>query len=388
MNLSGEPFVLLVATLSFILRKDCGADLLQICILTALRPVLPVFSFYWSANLTNRRDRLRPNLIGAWVLARVPFLFIPWVESVWYAIFCYAMYEFFNRSGIPALMEILKINMPKEAREKTFTFYFVLSFIESILLGLFMGGLLDLHPQSWRFLVAITALLGLSSVFAQLKVPLPLKKAPEAPAPQNKIIQPWIDAFKLLKDRPDFAHFQYGFMMGGFGLMIMAPSLAVLYANDLMLSHTQVITGRSIFMGIGVVLSSYFWQKALSQANISNMSLKILIGFGLFPFILLLAKIDLFWFYLSFLFYGIAQAGSHLLWNLSGTLFAKEEDSSPFSRVNILMVGIRGIVASFLGGLLCKFLGPTPTLVLGGLSCFIGAIYMAPKALESEATSL
>jgi hypothetical protein len=380
MNLSGEPFVVLYATLSFILRKDCGADLWQICILTALRPVLPVFSFYWSANLTHRRDRLRSNLIGAWVLGRVPFLFIPWIDSVWYVIFCCAMYEFFNRSGIPALIEILKINMTKDAREKTYTFYFVLSFIESILLGLFMGGILDIHPKSWQFLTALMALLGLSSVFAQLKVPLPFDPVPAPPKKvQNPLIQPWKDAFTLLKNRPDFAHFQYGFMIGGFGLMIMAPSLAILYANDLSLSHTQVITGRSIFMGIGVVLSSYFWKKALSRSNVSNMSLKILIGFGLFPLILLLAKINLSWFYLSFIFYGVAQAGSHLLWNLSGTLFAKEEDSSQFSRVNILMVGIRGIFASLLGGLLCKVFGPVPTLVLGGLICFMGAIYMAPK---------
>ena len=122
MNLSNEPFVVLYALLPFILRKDLGATLLQISILTALRPVLPLFSFYWSANLTNKKHLLRSNLIGAWVLGRVSFLFIPWIDSVWYIIFCCAVYEFFNKSGIPALIEILKINIPKDAREKTYTF--------------------------------------------------------------------------------------------------------------------------------------------------------------------------------------------------------------------------------------------------------------------------
>ena len=128
MNLSNEPFLLLYALLPFILRKDLNASLLQICILSALRPVLPVFSFYWSARLNNSKHTLRSNLIGAWVLARVLFIFLPWMHSVWYVILCCAMYEFFNKSGIPALIEILKINIPKEAREKTFTFYFILSF--------------------------------------------------------------------------------------------------------------------------------------------------------------------------------------------------------------------------------------------------------------------
>lgn len=378
MNLSHEPFVVLYTLLPFIIRKDLQASLLQISILTALRPVLPLFSFYWSANLTRQRHRLRSNLISAWVFARIPFLFIPWIHSIWYLILCCAVYEFFNKSGIPALIEILKINIPKEIREKTYTFYFVLSFIESILLGLIMGGLLDLHPQAWQFLCCLTALVGLSSLFFQLKVQVPFTPPPEKEVRpiKTRILQPWKDAFLLLKQRPDFARFQQGFMMGGFGLMLIAPGLSIFYVDILKLSHSQVMTGRSILMGIGVVLSSYFWKKSLSSKSISSLTTKILIGFGLFPLALLLAQLHMQWFYLAFIFYGIAQAGSHLLWNLSGTLFSKEEDSSQFSRVNILMVGLRGMIAPALGGLLCQFLGPIAMLFFGSCLCFLGAWYM------------
>ncbi len=380
MNLSNEPFVVLYALLPFILRKDLGATLLQISILTALRPVLPLFSFYWSANLTNRKHLLRSNLIGAWVLGRISFLFIPWIDSVWYIIFCCAVYEFFNKSGIPALIEILKINIPKESREKTYSFYFVLSFIESILLGFFMGGVLDLHQNSWKFLCCITALIGLTSLFVQLKLPIPVNNLrlphPTRNSLKNRIIQPWKDALSLLKTRPDFARFQYGFMMGGFGLMLIAPSLSIFYVDKLQLAHSQLITGRSILMGVGIVLSSYFWRKALAKLPISQLTSRILIGFGIFPLTLALSPFHIHWFYLSFIFYGIAQAGSHLLWNLSGTLFAQDEESSQFSRVNILMLGLRGILAPALGGILCQFLGPIPMLFMGALICFTGAFYM------------
>ncbi len=378
MNLSHEPFVVLYTLLPFIIRKDLGASLLQISILTALRPVLPLFSFYWSANLTNQRHRLRSNLISAWVLARLPFLFIPWVDSVWYLIFCCAVYEFFNKSGIPALIEILKINIPKQARENTYTFYFVLSFIESILLGLVVGGVLDLYPKAWQFLCCATAFIGLSSIWMQLKVPIPFAPIPkkEPISFKTKILQPWIDSFTLLKKRPDFARFQQGFMLGGFGLMLIAPSLYIFYVDQLKLAHSQIVTGRSIIMGIGVVLSSYFWKKSLNNTSISTLTTRILIGFALFPLTLLFSGLSMNWFYLAFLFYGIAQAGSHLLWNLSGTLFSKEEDSSQFSRVNILMVGLRGIIAPALGGLMCRFLGPTAMLILGSTLCFFGAWYM------------
>ncbi len=377
MNLSNEPFLLLYALLPFILRKDLNASLLQICILSALRPVLPVFSFYWSARLNNSKHTLRSNLIGAWVLARVLFIFLPWMHSVWYVILCCAMYEFFNKSGIPALIEILKINIPKEAREKTFTFYFILSFLESICLGFFIGGLLNQGTYTWQILCSLTALLGLSSVVTQMRLAIPVNSALKSvPVVKNGLIQPWKEAFELLKTRPDFAHFQWGFMMGGFGLMLIAPSLSIFFVDHLNLEHGQIVTGRSILMGVGIVLSSQFWRQGMSKGSITGLTKMILIGFALFPLVLSFSQYHMYWFYLAFIIYGVAQAGSHLLWNLSGTLFAKEEDSAPFSRVNILMLGLRGAVAPALGGLLCEWHGPLPVFGLGALCCLGGAWYM------------
>lgn len=383
MNLSNEPFIVLYALLAFILRKEMNASLLQISILSALRPVLPVFSFYWSANLTNQKNQLRLNLIGAWGLARAPFLLVPWIHNVWYLIFCCAVYEFFNKSGIPALIEILKINIPKEAREKTYTLYFVISFLESIFLGIFMAGVLDHYPSIWRFLCCSTALLSLSSILVQIRVPIalePLKVIPRLSFKQ-RITQPWKEAFSLLKNRSDFAHFQYGFMIGGFGLMLIAPSLAFFYVDRLQLSHSDIVTGRSILMGIGIVLSSYFWRKALARETVPQLTFWILFGFALYPLLLVFSQIHMGWFYLSFVCYGIAQAGSHLLWNLSGTLFADEEDSSPYSRVNILMLGLRGAIAPALGGICCDFFGPIFVLLMGAAICFCGVVYMKKKRI-------
>lgn len=387
MNLANEPFVVLYAILPFIFRKDLQASLLQISILTALRPVLPLFSFYWSANLTRRKELLRSNLILAWILGRLPFVLVPWIHNAWYLIACCIFYEFFNKSGIPALIEILKINIPKEAREKAYTNYFVLSFCESILLGLLTLSLLHHYPSFWPALCGITALISLSSLWAQLQIPIPqhLFSTPCSSRGnlsnvlsflRQKTIQPWKDAYALLKANKAFAHFQWSFMIGGFGLMLIAPSLAIFYVDTLQLDHAEMVTGRSILMGVGIILSSQIWRKWLSDLPIPQMTLRILVGFGLFPIALLLSQAHMCWFYIAFITYGIAQAGSHLLWNLSGTLFAKNEDSAQYSRVNILMIGLRGIIAPSLGGWLCACWGPLPILMIGGLTCFAGAFYI------------
>jgi predicted MFS family arabinose efflux permease len=388
MNLSHEPFVVLYALLPFIFRKDLGASLLQISILTALRPLLPVFSFYWSSHLTSRRVSLKTNLIVAWALARIPFLFVPWIDNPWYLIFCCGVFELFNKSGIPALIEILKINIPKEGREKTYSFYFVLSFLESILLGIFMAKVLDQYSSAWKILCAASALLGLSSIFVQMSVPVPEMEPPkkkEKLSLSTSIVQPWKEAFALLKSNREFTQFQYGFMIGGVSLMLIAPSLSIFYVDTLKLSHSDIVTGRSILMGIGIVLSSFIWRRLLAKKSVAELTRWILVGFSLFPLSLLLTPFHMFWFYFSFFLYGIAQAGSHLLWNLSGTIFSGQDDSSPYTRVNILMVGLRGAVAPALGGIVCDLFGPVPMLMIGAAVCLGGVAFMSRGLTKAHA---
>lgn len=378
MSLSNEPFVVLYAILPFIIRKDLGASLIQLSILASLRPLLSIFSFYWSANLTRQRHQLRSNLIGAWLLARLPFLLVPWINNAWYIIFCCSIYEFLNRSGNPALMELLKINMQKDSREKFYNLCFILSFLESILLGFIITGLLNKNMIPWPMLLGIAALISLSSIFPQAQVPLPFSPNTSVVVRQRlseKIITPWKDAVTLLKLKPDFFRFQCGFMLGGIGLMIAAPSLSLFCIDFLCLSHSEITFGRSVLMGVGVIISSHLWRKMISNHKTEQLLTNILIGFSLYLFCLYLAGINLLFFYFSFILYGLAQAGSHLLWNLSGPLFAGEDDSSQFSRVNILMVGLRGSTAPALGGLLCSYFGPGPIILLGSVICFSGACY-------------
>jgi hypothetical protein len=389
MSLSNEPFIVLYAILPFIIRKDLGASLIQLSILASLRPFLSIFSFYWSAKLTRQRHLLRSNLIGAWLLARLPFLFVPWISNAWYIIFCCSVYELLNRSGNPALIELLKINLQKDPRERIYNLCFILSFLESILLGFIITAILNKNIISWPILLGMATLISLSSIFLQMQVPLPASLTVGVPVRQKfseKIITPWKDAFALLKLKPDFFRFQCGFMLGGIGLMLASPSLSLFCIDFLRLSHSEITFGRSVLMGVGVIGSSYFWRKMISNQKTEQLLINILVGFSLYLFCLYLAGIHLLFFYFSFILYGLAQAGSHLLWNLSGPLFAGSDDSSQFSRVNILMVGLRGSIAPAVGGLLCNYFGPGPIILLGSAICFSGACYMLSSKTKKVST--
>jgi hypothetical protein len=91
---------------------------------------------------------------------------------------------------------------------------------------------------------------------------------------------------------------------------------------------------------------------------------------------MMLAPLHLGWLYAAYLIFGIAQGGSHLIWHLSGPIFSEAEESSRYSGVNVLMVGIRGLIAPILGGILNYLFGADFVFVLGGLCCLGGFFYL------------
>ena len=390
MQIATEPFVAFYTLLLFILRKDLNATALQISVLATLRPVLSVLSFYWSANLLRERSKLLSNFMGAWVLSFIPFLCLPFISNVWFVILCAGVYQLFSRACIPSKMEILKLNLEKEPREKLFSRMYVLGFIESICLGLFVGKLLDIYEGSWQILFALAAILSLTSTFIQMRIPLPqnLKQDDNIlPISSNRLLQPIKDSIHLMRSRPDFARFQWGFMLGGFALMFMTPAIHIYYADTLSLTHDNLAIARYIWMGIGVVSTSFLWRRGINRISLNRLTAFIILGFSLFPFTLLFAMSNIFWVNIAFLSYGIAQAGSNLIWHLSGTLFAVDEDSSKFSSVNILMVGLRGLIAPVLGGICCSFSPPLTILGIGIVIGLTGVLYMlrpVPKVLPSQ----
>lgn len=377
MNLASEPLVSLYTFLPFILCKDLDVSTFRLSLFFTLRPVLSVFSFYWSAYVKEGRGKLVSNLTWACILAYFPFLFFPFLGNIWYLLAASAIYQLFSRAAIPSLIEILKRNIPKQPRENAFSLFFLLSFIESGILGLAFGFLLDVHRIDWKLLFCSASLIGLSTVFLFRRLRVPVRESISEPS--LSLAHPWKESLHLLRGRADFAQFQWMFMIGGAALMLMSPALSKYYAQTLFLSHTDMAVARFVFMALGVAVASYWWRKSLSKISTLQLTLWILIGFGVFPLVLLLAQYHLSFLYLGFLVYGIAQAGSHLLWNLSGTLFCAEQDSSPYTRVSLLMVGLRGAVFPLLGGLLCDAFGQVTVLVLGMALCFIGAIVMNQK---------
>ncbi len=373
------PFWAIYTLLLMILYKDLHATPFQIALFIALKPTVSLFSLYWSAYIYKRPDRLLANIVWANILGYLPFLFFPFCYGPWFVLFASAVYMMMHRGVVPAWMEIFKMNLPGDTKHRTFSNGSTVSYIFSAFLPLLIGPLLDHFPLCWRWIFFCTSLIGMGAIVFQARIPMPKRvtTAPPQFSLKEHFVTPWKNAKKLLFSRSDFSAYQMGFMVfGGCGLMIMQPALPKFFIDTLGLTYTELSIALTFCKGVGFALTSPLWARLISRIDFFRFSSFITLLGVLFPLVLLGAKVHLSLLYIAYLTYGVLQAGSELGWHLSGPIFAKEEESSTFSSVNVLTVGLRGLVIPQVGALLCVSVSSASILLIGALCCTAGTAWL------------
>lgn len=365
--------------LPFILFQDLHASPLQITLLVSLKPIVSLLSIYWSTYIHNRPDRLKRHVMRSTSLGLIPFFFFPFVENSWFVIFAATVNILFERGAKPAWMELLHRHLNAQESQKIFSFVSTCSYLVAGILPLFFGFLMDHYPSIWRWIFPSVALLSLSSLYFQAKLPrqepLPLQEKPKKTIAKG-LLSPWLVSFNLLRKKPSFFLFQMGFFLGGSAIMMVHPILPKYFMEELHLSYTKLALALTLCKGIGFSLTSFRFAKALHTGNLFFFAGIIPLIMGLQSLLLLSAS----WFtnlvYVAYLIYGVMQAGSELVWHMSGPLFAKGEDSSLYTSINIQMVGIRGLFAPACGTWLMTTFGVASPLCLATFLCFVSALMM------------
>jgi predicted MFS family arabinose efflux permease len=380
-RLMATPCWCLLSMLAFILYKNMHLSPLQIALIVALKPATSLLSPYWSQAIYQRPDKIVANLIGANFFRHLPFLCIPWVTSAWFIIFSFGFYMMLTRAMIPAWMELFKYNLPETKREQVVGYWTTIDYLGAASMAFGIGFLLDHYQQMWKWLFAFTAGLGMVSTFF-LMIPSLARATRSVKAPdvstlkmKEKIFKPWQRVWHLLRHRKDFTLFQIGFMLSGAGLMIMQPAFPQFFIDVLQLSFVELGLAIALCKGIGVALTSPLWTRLFRKINIFQLSALVTFFATLFPFLLLATSFHLLLLYIAYGFYGIMQAGSELSWHMSGLVFAQKEDSSTFSVINVLTVGVRGCIIPALGSILLLHIQPVGVILLGAFLCLFASGY-------------
>lgn len=364
------PFWAIYNMIPFILYKDLHASPWQLAFVIALKPIVSLLSTYLNSALKTKQSELPRHIVWARAISYLPFILIPWFHSTWFLIFGFGFYMMFAVGLVPSWMELLKLNVPVTARERLFSYTQAFGYIGGGLLPFLFGWLLDSYFEAWRWLFPITAITALFSSFYQRQIVIPAETA-QNPQPQtsSKVFKPWKEAWALLKRRKDFARFQIGFMMLGTALMIIQPALPIYFVDTLHLSYMEMSVALTFCKGLGFAAATPFFSQWMHKMGIFTLtSLIALIGL-LFPFCLLLAPWTLAWLYAGYFFYGVMQSGNELIWNMSGPYFAKQENSSDYTSINVISTGLRGAFVPALGGFLAVSFGLPFVMGLSALLC-------------------
>lgn len=384
-RLLNTPFWTIYNMLFIILYKELNATALQITLLIALKPIASLFSSYWGTLTHKNPSKLVTNLVGGNILKYTLFLFFPFTDNIWFFIASFGFYMIFVRGTIPAWMEIIKRNIQGGAREKIFATGSVVDYLGSAVLPIALAWVLDDYAGSWRWIFFGTACIGMASTCLLLLIPI--KDSDEAPQPVKSFkevaLRPWKRSWQLIKRRPDFAKFQIGFMFGGSALMMMMTVLPMFFVDTLHLSYTEIALAIALAKGVGFIIASPLCVKALHKVNIFYFCAAVTVTAALFPLLLLVGNFSLFGLYLAYFIYGVMQAGSELVWNLSGPHFAGEEDSTSYTNTNVLSIGLRGCVAPFLGTILYDYTNSLVVMLAGCLLCLIATERFTAFARQS-----
>lgn len=165
--------------------------------------------------------------------------------------------------------------------------------------------------------------------------------------------------------------------------MIFQPVLPKFFVDVLDLSYLEVATALTVCKGLGFALTSPLWIKAYRQVDIFQFSRWVIFLIAIFPVFLSLSPLNLSWLYVAYFAYGIMQVGSEMSWNLSGPVFAREENSSTYSVVNVLAGGIRGCIFPLLGTLLYEVTNAPTVLLLGSLLCLAATYQLKASSKPS-----
>lgn len=376
-RLLNMPFWSIFNMLQVILYKDLHASPLQIACLVALKPIASLFSPYWSMLVHQRQDRLVSNLFWANIIKCLPFLcLLLYIPNPWIIVISCGLCMVFARGVIPAWMEIIKLNIKGTSREKVLAVGSLIEYVGSAAMISF-GWILDDYPGAWRWILAGTAAIGIASSLIFYR--LPKLEAPETAQPIVKfslwdtITNPWKKSWQLLKERPDFAHFQIAFALEAAGLIMIQAVLPEYFVDTLGLSYTEIFVALTLCKAVGFALSSPLWVKVFSKMNIFRFCSWVTLLAASFPIFLIFATSNVLWVYTGFVIYGVMQAGSELGWHMSGPLFAKEHDSSLYSGTNILSIGIRGCIAPLFGILIYSLSNTVTVLIVGIVLCLVAS---------------
>jgi len=296
---------------------------------------------------------------------------------------------------------IWRANFPRHVRATITGRITVIYSLVIALTAASIGAVMSVWPDSWRLLVVISGLMGLTAAWRYQRIRIrrgARLRRNELDLKQTRRGGQFRAALGILAtDRWYRRYMLTMFAFGSGNLMIIALLIVVLNEQfgfsrfeQMLITTTLPLLGLAIFMPI--------WARRLDVAHIldyrARQAWTFVLALGLFTIATLIEQAWLFWVGGAAL--GIAFAGGKLGWNLGHNDFASDDQSTLYMGIHVTLTGIRGLVAPVAGVAVYQLLESAGDgygrwvmlfpfcLTLGGAATFVILARLRRREMEIE----
>jgi len=362
-----------------IARKTLLSSNLIVTFVTMVWPVANLFSIYWGEYLQGRQEREKLFLIAG-ILGRISLVLIFFVHTGKHFVLLLLLVYSFNAFIIPVQNSIFQFNYRKKNMGVLYgisgTAYAVFLLLSSFIFGRF----LDYNEMLFKPLFAIVGVFGYLGILALRRIPVDIPEMVKD-AKSHPVISPIITAVYEFRNNKPFLWYEIGFMIYGFGYMMVLPIIPQFLVNKLGMTYTQISIGKVMIAYSGVALFSPlagFIHKKLNPIIFSGLSFIVL---GFYPLLINLSIFQnisdpVLFVYIGFGIFSIGMAGVFINWQIGSIYFAKERDSAMLQSVHVTLTAIRGLFAPLLGYFLMTRFSDTTGFITSSIMFFLASIIM------------
>jgi MFS family permease len=335
--------------------RRLGATPLQVSLLTVAPAIGLALTAWWSVLIAGRNPI--PFVVWPSVVARSLFLLAPLIPGPHVFVALVIGFHLVHSTILPAYATAIHTVFPREHRGRLLGLVRVGLSLASILGALVAGP--ALQRFGYQVVFPVAAVFGIASglVFGRIRIP-----DEPRPAERPTMHEAWRVA---LADRR-FRALLIITSVFGFGGWMMAPAIPLLLVDELGATNSQVGV-LSAVMSACAVLSFFLWGRFIDRhSGLATIRLVFAIAI-LTPLLFYVAPST--WFaLLPFATDGFVIAAIELAWMAAVMELAPRDKVSQYAGAYASLMGVRGIVAPLLAGVIAEAMGPRPVfLIAAGL---------------------
>lgn len=333
--------------------------------------------------------RRKEFVLATWVASRCSclLLLLPYFQSGWPFAILGAWILAGSVLRIPAHVGILRTNYPVEIRNRVLSHVRIYQMLVTVPTALLVGFMIDYRESYYWPLVVLAASLSLAGAWQYSFI----RPEGETGNGARQALVPLSAVWGILRNDRQFFWYEVLFTLGGIPNLWSLP-LYVRFIADapdaggLGASWLQIAIMTGVLQPIIMALSLRQWGRLLDRvANPILQRAIVCVFFALHPLCFAMAN-SIAWAYAAYAVYGFVIAGSMLNWTLGSLSFGRQEQATAYSSIHTMLTGCRGIIAPWVGTLLCGAIGLKPTFVLASATMFASSVFLLVLHARTKGT--